>query len=91
MNSTRHYKLVSEAIEWVTQHQSEQPDLQRLSSAMSVSPHHLQRTFQAWAGVSPEQFLKSLTRNASLERLKQGSSVLEAALDWIAGGGSNRP
>ncbi len=48
---------------------------------MGVSPHHLQRTFQKWAGVSPKQFLKSLTRNAALERLKTGSSVLDAALE----------
>jgi AraC family transcriptional regulator of adaptative response/methylated-DNA-[protein]-cysteine methyltransferase len=81
MQSNRHYKLVSETIQWVADHQSAQPDLQRLSSEMGVSPHHLQRTFQAWAGVSPKQFLKSLTRNAALERLKRGSSVLDAALD----------
>jgi AraC family transcriptional regulator of adaptative response/methylated-DNA-[protein]-cysteine methyltransferase len=81
MQSNRHYKLVSETIQWVAEHQSAQPDLQRLSSEMGVSPHHLQRTFQAWAGVSPKQFLKSLTRNAALERLKRGSSVLDAALD----------
>ena len=48
---------------------------------MGVSPHHLQRTFQAWAGVSPKQFLKSLTRNAALDRLKKGSSVLDASLE----------
>jgi AraC family transcriptional regulator of adaptative response/methylated-DNA-[protein]-cysteine methyltransferase len=81
MQSNRHYKLVSETIQWVAEHQSAQPNLQRLSSEMGVSPHHLQRTFQAWAGVSPKQFLKSLTRNAALERLKRGSSVLDAALD----------
>ena len=81
MQRNRQYKLVSETIQWVAEHQSAQPDLQRLSSEMGVSPHHLQRTFQAWAGVSPKQFLKSLTRNAALERLKRGSSVLDAALD----------
>ena len=81
MQRNRQYQLVSETIQWVAEHQSSQPDLQRLSSEMGISPHHLQRTFQAWAGVSPKQFLKSLTRNAALERLKRGSSVLDAALD----------
>jgi AraC family transcriptional regulator of adaptative response/methylated-DNA-[protein]-cysteine methyltransferase len=81
MQRNRQYKLVSETIQWVAEHQSTQPDLQRLSSEMGVSPHHLQRTFQAWAGVSPKQFLKSLTRNAALDRLKKGSSVLDAALE----------
>ena len=81
MQRNRQYKLVSETIQWVAEHQSAQPDLQNLSSEMGVSPHHLQRTFQTWAGVSPKQFLKSLTRNAALDRLKKGSSVLEASLE----------
>jgi len=80
MQRNRQYKLISETILWVAEHQSSQPDLQRLSSEMGVSPHHLQRTFQTWAGVSPKQFLKSLTRNAALDRLKKGSSVLDASL-----------
>ena len=81
MQRNRQYKLISETIQWVTEHQSAQPDLQSLSLEMGVSPHHLQRTFQAWAGVSPKQFLKSLTRNAALDRLRKGSSVLDASLD----------
>ena len=81
MQRNRQYKLVSETIQWVAEHQSAQPDLQNLSSEMGVSPHHLQRTFQTWAGVSPKQFLKSLTRNAALDRLKKGSSVLDASLE----------
>jgi len=81
MQNNRQYKLVAETIQWVAEHQSTQPDLQQLSSEMGVSPHHLQRTFQTWAGVSPKQFLKSLTRNAALDRLKRGSSVLDAALE----------
>jgi len=81
MNRNRQYQLVSETIQWVAEHQSTQPNLQTLSSEMGISPHHLQRTFQAWAGVSPKQFLKSLTRNAALDRLKKGSSVLDAAFE----------
>ena len=81
MQRNRQYKLVSETIQWVAEHQPAQPDLQRMSTEMGVSPHHLQRTFQTWAGVSPKQFLKSLTRNAALDRLKKGSSVLDASLE----------
>lgn len=81
MQKTRHYHLVSEAIQWMADHQAVQPDLGMLSSAMGVSPHHLQRTFQNWAGVSPKQFLKSLTRKAALERLADGCSVFDSALD----------
>jgi AraC family transcriptional regulator of adaptative response/methylated-DNA-[protein]-cysteine methyltransferase len=80
MQTNPHYELISRAIQWVAEHQSEQPDLETLSNEMGVSPHHLQRTFQAWAGVSPKQFLKSLTRRAAVERLLAGSNVLDAAL-----------
>jgi AraC family transcriptional regulator of adaptative response/methylated-DNA-[protein]-cysteine methyltransferase len=75
------YKLVARALNWVAENQADQPDLERLSVEMGLSPYHLQRTFQDWAGVSPKQFLKSLTRQDALARLKRGSSVLDAALE----------
>lgn len=81
MQHIQHYDLIAETISWMTEHQHEQPGLSQLSAAMGVSPHHLQRTFQRWAGVSPKQFLKSLTRKAALARLEEGGSVLDAALD----------
>ena len=64
----------------MTDHQAEQPGLADLSAALGVSQYHLQRTFQDWAGVSPKQFLKSLTRKAALARLFDGLSVLDTAL-----------
>jgi AraC family transcriptional regulator of adaptative response/methylated-DNA-[protein]-cysteine methyltransferase len=80
MEQNRHYRLVANALRWLSEHQADQPRLDELAGEMQVSPHHLQRTFQAWAGVSPKQFLKSLTREAALERLSRGESVLDAAL-----------
>jgi AraC family transcriptional regulator of adaptative response/methylated-DNA-[protein]-cysteine methyltransferase len=81
MEPNRHYQLISETIRYVAENQLTQPDLKLLSIEMGVSPHHLQRTFQTWAGVSPKQFLKFLTRQAAIGRLKNGTSVLESALD----------
>jgi AraC family transcriptional regulator of adaptative response/methylated-DNA-[protein]-cysteine methyltransferase len=80
MNAAGQYELIARAIHWVAEHQPEQPSLELLAEAMGVSPFHLQRTFQDWAGVTPKQFLKSLTRRAALQRLLEGSSVLDAAL-----------
>jgi len=80
MQTNRQYDLISRAIKWVAEHQSQQPELESLAAAMRVSPHHLQRTFQDWAGVSPKQFLKSLTRRAAVERLLAGTNVLDAAI-----------
>ena len=81
MHNDQHYQLVSEAIHWMAEHQSEQPSLENLAGEMGISPYHLQRTFQAWAGVSPKQFLKSLTRRSALERLVAGDSVLDASIE----------
>jgi AraC family transcriptional regulator of adaptative response/methylated-DNA-[protein]-cysteine methyltransferase len=80
MHTNRHYELIAGAIRWIAEHRDQQPDLSLLANEMGVSPHHLQRTFQAWAGVSPKQFLKSLTRQAALDRLVAGNNVLDAAL-----------
>jgi AraC family transcriptional regulator of adaptative response/methylated-DNA-[protein]-cysteine methyltransferase len=80
MQTNRHFELIARAIRWVADHQPEQPDLTLLANALNVSPHHLQRTFQAWAGVSPKQFLKALTRDAAMQRLAAGSSVLDTSL-----------
>ena len=80
MADPRNFQLIHETIEWVAEHRDEQPPLSAIAAAVGSSPHHLQRTFQAWAGVSPKQFLKALTRDAALARLRHGETVLEAAL-----------
>lgn len=80
MQENPQFQLVAQALQWLAENQADQPDLGSLSEAMNVSAYHLQRTFQVWAGVSPKQFLKSLTRDAALERLRAGETVLEAAL-----------
>ena len=80
MTDDKHYELVARVLNWIADNHAQQPDLGDLSRELAVSPYHLQRVFQEWAGVSPKQFLKSLTRKAALERLAAGESVLETAL-----------
>jgi AraC family transcriptional regulator of adaptative response/methylated-DNA-[protein]-cysteine methyltransferase len=81
MYKQQSYNTVAKALNWVADHHEDQPDLEHLSREIGLSPHHLQRTFQDWAGVSPKQFLKSLTRQDALNRLQRGSTVLETALE----------
>jgi len=80
MTNSQHYDLIAQALGWIADNQLDQPELNELARELGVSPHHLQRVFQEWAGVSPKQFLKSLTRQAALERLAAGESVLDAAI-----------
>ena len=80
MKDEKHYDLVARALTWIAENQVDQPQLETVANALGTSPYYLQRVFQAWAGVSPKQFLKFLTRKAALQRLAEGETVLEAAL-----------
>lgn len=75
------YDMVAEALHWLAHHQAEQPSLSALARHLDLSEAHVQRTFQAFAGVSPKQFLKYLTREQALERLRHGQTVLDTAID----------
>jgi len=80
MNSQHHFELIAESIHWLCQNQQNQPGLEELAEHVGLSPYYMQRLFQEWAGVSPKQFLKYLTKTQAMERLRQGQSVLDAAV-----------
>lgn len=80
MNSQHHYQLIAEALHWLCQNQKEQPSLEELANHVGLNPQYLQRVFQEWAGVSPKQFLKYLTKAQAMERLRQGQTVFDSAL-----------
>lgn len=80
MTSQRHFQLIAESLHWLCVNQQNQPSLEELAEHVGLSPHYMQRLFQQWAGVSPKQFLKYLTKTRALERLKQGQTVLDAAM-----------
>lgn len=75
------YEMVTEALHWLVQNQHAQPQLSELAGRFGLSEAHVQRTFQDFAGVSPKQFLKYLTKKEALSRLKSGQDVLQTALD----------
>ncbi len=79
MENSNHFEVVKKAISWLSENRITQPSLEELSVYTGYSPHYLQRTFQNWAGVSPKQFLKSLTREDAVRRLLNGASVLETS------------
>lgn len=81
MKQVDHYPLIAEMLHWLTEHQVDQPGLAALSQQFGISEYHLQRTFQAFAGVTPKQFLKFLTKEQALARLKRGEDVLQASLE----------
>ncbi len=55
------------------------PDLTALAAAVGLSPHHFQRLFRRWVGVSPKRFMQALTLADAKARLAASESVLDAA------------
>lgn len=73
------YDRIAKAICFITENQSEQPDLDTVAAHIGMSPHHFQRTFSDWAGVSPKKFLKTITLQDAKARLVASESVLDAS------------
>ncbi len=76
----RDYGRVAAAIRFVVAQRGEQPDLATVAAHVGLSPHHFQRLFVRWAGVSPKQFLGYLTATHAKRLLRDSASVLDAAL-----------
>ncbi len=81
MDTQEHYQLIGEALHWLCHNQQEQPSLEELAAHIGLSPHYLQRLFQQWVGITPKQFLKYLTKNQAMERLRLGQTVFDSALE----------
>lgn len=75
------YERIERAIGYLAANWSDQPDLARVARHLGMSEAHFQRMFVRWAGVSPLQFLRFLTKESAKRRLRAGRSVLDASLD----------
>jgi len=75
------FDRIAGVIRYLDQHHSEQPSLTDLARAAGLSESHFHRLFQRWAGVTPKDFLQSLTVEHAKRRLRESASVLDAALD----------
>jgi len=75
------FDRIATVIRYLDENHSEQPSLSDLASAVGLSESHFHRLFQRWAGVTPKDFLQSLTVEHAKRRLRESASVLDAALD----------
>ena len=74
------YTRVAKALEFLRTHAHEQPALADTAAAVDLSPHHFQRLFKRWVGISPKKYLQSLTLTEAQQHLRSGGSVLDTAL-----------
>lgn len=71
------YQQMARVINYLSQHYTEQPSLKKMAAIADLSPHHFQRKFTAWAGVSPKSFIQYLTFNNAKAMLAQGNNMLD--------------
>lgn len=75
------YPRVTAALDYLSEHWRDQPDLDSAARAAGLSLHHFQRVFTRWVGTSPKKFVQALTHASARKLLVDGASVLDAALE----------
>ncbi|TGL63661.1 methylated-DNA--[protein]-cysteine S-methyltransferase [Leptospira sarikeiensis] len=76
------FNRIAEAIHFLRKNFKTQPRLEDVANKLHLSPHHFQRMFTDWAGVSPKKFLQYTTLEYAKKLLKEnGNSLLDTALD----------
>jgi AraC family transcriptional regulator of adaptative response/methylated-DNA-[protein]-cysteine methyltransferase len=81
------YQRITQAIQFLVEQQTSQPNLKQLASHVGISEYHLQRTFQEWAGVSPKQFLQYLTKQHAKQQLRQQPVLASSLAVGLSGSG----
>lgn len=74
---SRDYARVAAALRRLAQ--GESANLAAAAREAKLSPHHFQRMFRRWAGVSPRQFAAQLTLAELKRRMAGGESILAAS------------
>lgn len=80
-NDSQDYRVVAQAIEFLSQNVEKQPTLDEIAAHVHLSKYHFQRLFKRWAGITPTQFLHYLTVEYAKERLAESKSVFNTSLD----------
>jgi AraC family transcriptional regulator of adaptative response/methylated-DNA-[protein]-cysteine methyltransferase len=79
ISDTSRHDPVTAAIEYLVRHYREHPSLDTVAARVGMSPHHFQRTFKRWTGISPKRFEQYLTLGDAKRRLDGARSLLDAA------------
>ncbi|TGM42697.1 methylated-DNA--[protein]-cysteine S-methyltransferase [Leptospira biflexa] len=74
----KHYQLIQNSIEYMIQNFESQPNLETLSGLAGLSPSHFQKLFLTFVGVSPKQFLSSITIMHA-KRILPNTSILDTS------------
>lgn len=76
------YTRIADAIAYIQHNFTKQPSLEEVAKEINVSPHHFQKMFTDWAGVSPKKFLQYITVAHARNILKQqGATLFDASFE----------
>ncbi len=75
------YNKIVEAIQYIDDNFKDQPSIDTIAQHIDMSKYHFIRVFKEYVGVTPIQFLQSITLNYAKEHLKESTSILESSLD----------
>ena len=73
------YQRIQNAIEYLVDNFKSQPTLNEVATHVHLSPHHFQRLFTEWAGVSPKKFLQFLTVDYLKTRIQNSQNIAQMA------------
>lgn len=77
----RTYRRMQRVLRWLSEHYTEQPSLEDTAAVIGLGPHHFQRLFTRYVGVSPKKYVQYLTLEHAKRSLAASASVLDAAFD----------
>ncbi|HLB06352.1 MAG TPA: methylated-DNA--[protein]-cysteine S-methyltransferase [Alphaproteobacteria bacterium] len=75
------FERIERVIRYIVARARSQPSLDELARVAGLSPHHFQRLFRRWAGISPKRFVQVLTLEHARRTLEAAKPVLDAALE----------
>lgn len=81
MIAERDYRRIERAIQWIRANAGGQPSVAQMAASVALSPHHFSRLFRHWAGISPHQYLRTITLETAKQQLWKAPDLLTLAQD----------
>jgi AraC family transcriptional regulator of adaptative response/methylated-DNA-[protein]-cysteine methyltransferase len=75
------YDQIAQAIEYIEQNQTKQPNLDQVAAAIGLSPFYFQKLFSDYAGVSPKQFLTYLNFKKATKIINKDKTNLKSSIE----------
>jgi len=76
MDKKSTYEKVAHALDYIHIHFKEQPALERVAHEVNLSPHHFQKVFTEWVGISPKKFLQFISVEHAKKILQESRATL---------------